>query len=125
VRENSLKVFGEAYTILGEDIWRLLKDVPLKVKGLLESRFKQIAKKSGTTGNLNMSMGGNTVKNKLGETANSAVKRKSVMPAQSSMMGLHKAKANQEQSINSSNNASMKSHDKNSSLPPLNRSITP
>lgn len=41
VRENALKVFGEAYMILGEDVWRLLsKDVPLKVKGLLEARFK-------------------------------------------------------------------------------------
>lgn len=36
VRENSLKVFGEIYTILGEKIWTFLKDVPLKVKGLLE-----------------------------------------------------------------------------------------
>lgn len=36
VRENSLKVFGEAYTVLGEKIWTFLKDVPLKVKGLLE-----------------------------------------------------------------------------------------
>jgi len=31
-----LKVFGEAYTVLGEKIWTFLKDVPLKVKGLLE-----------------------------------------------------------------------------------------
>ena len=36
VRENSLKVFGEAYTVLGEKIWTFLKDVPLIVKGLLE-----------------------------------------------------------------------------------------
>ena len=36
VRENALKVFAEAYTILGEQIWTLIKDVPLKVKGLLE-----------------------------------------------------------------------------------------
>jgi cytoskeleton-associated protein 5 len=36
VRENSLKVFGEAYAMLGEKIWSYLKDVPLKVKGLLE-----------------------------------------------------------------------------------------
>ena len=47
VRENALKVFAEAYTILGEQIWTLLKDVPLKVKGLLEQRFKQVAKKTG------------------------------------------------------------------------------
>jgi len=48
VRENALKVFGEAYTSLGEDVWRMFpKDVPIKVKGLLEARFKQVAKKSG------------------------------------------------------------------------------
>jgi hypothetical protein len=41
VRENSLKVFAEAYTLIGEDVWRLLTtDVPIKVKGLLEQRFK-------------------------------------------------------------------------------------
>jgi hypothetical protein len=47
VRENALKVFGEAYTVLGEQIWTLLKDVPLKVKGLLEQRFKSVSKKTG------------------------------------------------------------------------------
>lgn len=36
VRENSLKVFAEIYTVLGEKIWTYLKDIPLKVKGLLE-----------------------------------------------------------------------------------------
>ena len=63
VRENSLKVFGEAYTLLGEDVWRMFpKDIPIKVKGLLEARFKQVAKKAGgaalnkTGGNLNLSM---------------------------------------------------------------------
>ena len=57
VRENSLKVFAESYTIIGEDVWLLLpKDVPIKVKGLLESRFKQVAKKVGVPGNsLNLS----------------------------------------------------------------------
>lgn len=41
VRENSLKVLGEAYTLLGEDVWRMFpKDIPIKVKGLLEARFK-------------------------------------------------------------------------------------
>jgi len=37
VRENSLRVFAEVYAVMGEDVWRLLpKDIPLKVKGLLE-----------------------------------------------------------------------------------------
>jgi hypothetical protein len=56
VRENALKVFAEAYAILGEQIWTLLKDVPLKVKGLLEQRFKQVCKKTGGTGGLNQSI---------------------------------------------------------------------
>jgi len=65
VRENALKVFGEAYTLLGEDVWRMFpKDIPNKVKGLLEARFKQVAKRAGGGalnktggGNLNLSMG--------------------------------------------------------------------
>jgi len=62
VRENSLKVFAEAYTLLGEDIWRLLsKDVPVKVKGLLEARFKQVVKKAGN--NLAASINSNRVSN--------------------------------------------------------------
>ena len=36
IRENSLKVFAEIYTLLGKKIWTHLKDVPSKVKGLLE-----------------------------------------------------------------------------------------
>lgn len=41
VRENTLKVFAETYKVLGEDVWRLLgKDINVKVKGLLEQRFK-------------------------------------------------------------------------------------
>lgn len=68
VRENALKVFGEAYTSLGEDVWRMFpKDVPIKVKGLLEGRFKQVAKKSGTTG-LSKSIGPGA-KQEIGEVA--------------------------------------------------------
>jgi len=48
-----LKVFGEAYIHLQEGIWRLIKDVPLKVKGLLEGRFKTVAK----SGKLEKSLG--------------------------------------------------------------------
>lgn len=41
VRENALKVFAESYMYLGEDTWRMLgKEVPIKVKGLIEMRFK-------------------------------------------------------------------------------------
>lgn len=58
VREGSLKVFAESYSILGEEIWRLLnKDMPVKVKSLLEARFKTIGKKSG--GGLNSSIRSN------------------------------------------------------------------
>lgn len=52
VRESSLKVFAETYSVLGEDVWRMLgKDVPIKVKGLLEQRFKQVVKKTGGVSN--------------------------------------------------------------------------
>lgn len=48
LRENSLKLFGEAFLILNEDIWRLLtKDISTKVKGLLEARFISVKKKAG------------------------------------------------------------------------------
>ncbi len=57
VRESSLKVFAESYSFLGEEIWRLLnKDMPAKVKSLLEARFKTIVKKGG---NLNSSIRSN------------------------------------------------------------------
>lgn len=66
VRENSLRVFAEVYKVLREDIWRLLgKDVNVKVKGLLEQRFKQVAAQGPSTndssigpGNNNSSRGG-------------------------------------------------------------------
>ncbi len=59
MRESSLKVFAESYTILGEGIWDLLsKDMPLKVKNLLEARFKTVGKKSGGM-NLDASMRSN------------------------------------------------------------------
>ena len=63
VRESSLKVFGESYTILGEGIWDLLnKDMPVKVKSLLEARFKTVGKKSGGI-NLDASMRSNGISN--------------------------------------------------------------
>ena len=41
IRENTLKVFAETYTVLRDDVWRLLgKEINPKVKGLLEQRFK-------------------------------------------------------------------------------------
>jgi hypothetical protein len=41
-------VFGEAYKLLSEDVWRLLgKDINPKVKSLMEARFKQVAKTAG------------------------------------------------------------------------------
>ncbi len=42
IRENSLKLLGEAYKHLDENIWRVLGDVTPKVQGLLEQRFKKI-----------------------------------------------------------------------------------
>lgn len=62
MRENCLRVFSEVYKVHGEGIWAILKkDIPLKVKGLLEQRFKTLNK-----GGLNMSMNSNGGgKNKL------------------------------------------------------------
>ena len=57
VRENSLRVFAQAYSELGEQIWTLLKDIPIKVRGLLEQRFKQVTKKGGLGASLNSSRG--------------------------------------------------------------------
>ena len=42
VRENSICVLSEIYKVLDEDIWRVVGVVPLKVKGLLETRFKKV-----------------------------------------------------------------------------------
>ena len=36
VRENALAVLTEIYKVLDDDIWRVVGQVPLKVKGLLE-----------------------------------------------------------------------------------------
>jgi len=40
VRESSLNFIGEVYKILDEEIWRLIGPINIKVKGLLEGRFK-------------------------------------------------------------------------------------
>jgi hypothetical protein len=90
VRENSLKVFAEAYSLLGEDVWRMLpKDVPIKVKGLLEQRFKTVVKKAGGKANLAASINSNKlaplkgVSDPLGMTGSDAKKRNSLNPASS------------------------------------------
>ena len=44
VREGALTFIGEIYKILDEQIWRLMGPVNIKVKGLLEGRFKQVKK---------------------------------------------------------------------------------
>ena len=42
VRENAICVLSEIYKVVDEDIWRVVGQVPLKVKGLLEQRFKKV-----------------------------------------------------------------------------------
>lgn len=42
VRENSIVCLSEIYKVLDEDIWRVVGTVPLKVKGLLEQRFRKV-----------------------------------------------------------------------------------
>ncbi len=44
VREGSLSVLAEVYKVMNEDIWRLVGQITVKVKGLLEGRFKQFNK---------------------------------------------------------------------------------
>lgn len=82
LRENSLKVFAEAYLLLQEDVWRLLpKDIPTKVKGLLEQRFIQVSKKASNALALStnsQNLGG--VRNPLLMSGKGPVKRMSVMP---------------------------------------------
>ena len=43
IRENALSAIGEIYKLLGDDIWRAIGQVPTKVQGLLEARFKKLA----------------------------------------------------------------------------------
>lgn len=42
IRENALKVLGEAFKHLEDNIWRVIGDITPKVQGLLEQRFKKI-----------------------------------------------------------------------------------
>jgi hypothetical protein len=42
IRENALKVLGEAYKHLDDNIWKVIGQVTPKVQGLLEARFKKI-----------------------------------------------------------------------------------
>ena len=42
IRENALKVLGEAYKNLDDNIWRVLGDLSTKCRGLIEARFKKI-----------------------------------------------------------------------------------
>lgn len=42
IRENALKVLGEAYKILENSIWQAVGSVTPKVQGLLEARFKKL-----------------------------------------------------------------------------------
>ena len=50
VREGALQVLGEVYKVLDEDIWRLVGTVTVKVKGLLEGRFKKVKGGLGVSG---------------------------------------------------------------------------
>jgi hypothetical protein len=58
---------GEVYKVLDEDIWRLIGQVTVKVKGLLDGRFKsvkaptQAAVTSRPTQNMNSSLGGKSI----------------------------------------------------------------
>ena len=42
VRENAICTLAEIYKTVDDDIWRVMGTVPLKVKGLLETRFRKV-----------------------------------------------------------------------------------
>jgi len=54
VRESALSFIGEVYKVLDEEVWRLLGPINIKVKGLLEGRFKQV--KKGSVSHMNSSI---------------------------------------------------------------------
>ena len=58
VRENAMCVLAQIYKVLDEDIWRVMGQVPLKVKGLLETRFRKVKGlgASNSKSNLNSSI---------------------------------------------------------------------
>lgn len=55
VRENSIRVLSEIYKQVDEDIWRVMGTVPLKVKGLLETRFKKTKATLNSSASMNVS----------------------------------------------------------------------
>lgn len=55
VRENALGVLSEIYKVLDDDIWRVIGQVPLKVKGLIEQRIKKIKTNNSSSNNLRLS----------------------------------------------------------------------
>lgn len=59
-RENALQVLSEIYRVLDEDIWRVVGQVPLKVKGLLEQRFKKQKGLGSSSSNLKATQKANT-----------------------------------------------------------------
>lgn len=54
VRESSLSFIGEVYKVLDEEVWRVLGPQNIKVKGLLEGRFKQVKKGTGSLSQIQM-----------------------------------------------------------------------
>jgi hypothetical protein len=60
VREKALQVLSEVYKILDEDIWRLIGQVTVKVKGLLDGRFKKVKGGLGSSNNVSITNHGNT-----------------------------------------------------------------
>ena len=58
VRENAIVVLSEIYKVVDEDIWRVMGQVPLKVKGLLETRFRKVKGMGASGSNLSNSLRG-------------------------------------------------------------------
>lgn len=85
VREGALQVLGEVYKILDEDVWRIIGNVPIKVKGLLEQRFRKVKGLGQSSSNVNL---GGSIRNpvaaspRTGLTKQNAALTKSFSSAQ-------------------------------------------
>ena len=67
VREKALQVLSEIYKVLDEDIWSIVGNVSIKVKGLLEQRFKKLKGLGSSKSNMNL-----TVQNRVPKATTAA-----------------------------------------------------
>jgi hypothetical protein len=97
-------VLGEVYTVLDEDIWRLIGQVTVKVKGLLDGRFKKMKGGLGASttiannpGMMTSREGDRNLNRSLLAGENAA---KASSPKNQTMMGFQKGMAGQKSAVN-------------------------